>query len=256
MIDVLRFPVTKDHLLKMTKEERALFLLLGYASNQVNALWKLVIILTNDTQDDPVKQRLEGAQTQIFVRLTIGAMREALKLVEKRFVQSPLGKEFVPLLDQQASASLDRLKKRFSKLDMFVVIRDSYAFHHPTIDEMEDAFQRANTNGDSEEADWAIYFNKALLNTFFFVSDFVLVHGMANSLGESDINEGHRKMLGELAPVASDLSEFTFGFAAAIFKKHFGPELVMTVVAKVNDAPNIDDLRYPFLVETPGLRNG
>jgi hypothetical protein len=62
-------------------------------------------------------------------------------------------------------------------------------------------------------------------------------------------------MMGELALVANDLSEFTFGFAAAIFKKYFGPELLMTIVAKVNDAPNIDDLRYPFFVETPGLRN-
>jgi hypothetical protein len=104
-----------------------LFLLLGYASNQVNTLWKLVIVLTDNTQDDPVKQRLEGAQTQIFVWLTIGAMREALKLVEKLFLQSPLGKEFVPLLDQQVSASLERLKKRFGKLDMLVVIRDHRA---------------------------------------------------------------------------------------------------------------------------------
>jgi hypothetical protein len=29
------------------EEERALFLARGHASNQVNALWKLVIILTN-----------------------------------------------------------------------------------------------------------------------------------------------------------------------------------------------------------------
>jgi Rod binding domain-containing protein len=47
-------------------------------------------------------------QTQIFVRLTIGAMREALKLVEKLFVQSQFGREFVPLLDQPASESLER----------------------------------------------------------------------------------------------------------------------------------------------------
>jgi len=255
MLDVLRLPVTQDHLLKMTKEERALFLVLGHSANQVNALWKLVIILTNGTDDDPVKQRLEGAQTQIFVRLTIGAMREALKLVEKRFVQSPLGREFLPLLDLQASEALGRLKKRFGKLDMFVVIRDSYAFHHPTIDEMEEAFQRANKSEYSEEADWAVYFNKALFNTFFFVSDFVFVHGMANALGEDDINEGFRKMMGELAPVANDLSEFTFGFAAAIFKKAFRPELLMTIVAKVGDAPNIDDLRLPFFVETTGRRN-
>ena len=30
----------------------------------------------------------------------------------------------------------------------------------------------------------------------------------------------------------------------------------MTLVAKVEDAPDIDDIRYPFFVETPGLRSG
>jgi hypothetical protein len=44
-----------------------------------------------------------------------------------------------------------------------------------------------------------------LLNTFFFVSDFVLVHGMANAMGETDVNEAHRKLLGDIAPIASDL---------------------------------------------------
>ena len=107
-----------------------------------------------------------------------------------------------------------------------------------------------------EQADWAVYFNTALLNTFFFVSDFVLVHGMANALSEADVNEAHRQLLGEMAPVANDLSEFTFGFAAAVFRRHVGAELTMTLVARLGDAPDIDDIRYPFFVETPGLRNG
>jgi hypothetical protein len=46
-LDILRMDVTKDLLRKMAKEERALFLALGHSLNQVNALWKLVIILTN-----------------------------------------------------------------------------------------------------------------------------------------------------------------------------------------------------------------
>src|SRR6201984_1955413 len=103
MLDILRLPMTKETLSRMTPEERSLFLLLGYASNQVNVLWKLVIIATNRTPDDPVDQRVSGAQTQILVRLVIGVMRKALKLVEKRFLGSPVGKEFVPRLDPQAS---------------------------------------------------------------------------------------------------------------------------------------------------------
>jgi hypothetical protein len=254
MLDILRMDITKGHLAKMEKEERCLFLALGHASNQVNALWKLVIILTNGDDVDPVKQRLEGAQTQVFVRLTIGAMREAWRLVEDRFLKRPLGREYLSLLDAPAADALDRLKKRFGKLDRLSVIRNNYAFHHPEIDEVEAAFERAAAEG--EDADWAIYFNKALLNTFFFVSDFVLVHGMANALNETDVNDAHRNLLSELAPIANDLSEFTFGFAAAIFRRYFGPELMMTLVAKVQDAPDIEDIRYPFFVETPGLRNG
>jgi hypothetical protein len=45
-LDILKLDLNKDLLRKMAKEERALFLALGHASNQVNALWKLVIILT------------------------------------------------------------------------------------------------------------------------------------------------------------------------------------------------------------------
>jgi hypothetical protein len=42
MIDVLALDGAKDLLtIKMTPAERGLFLLFGYASNQVNVLWKL-----------------------------------------------------------------------------------------------------------------------------------------------------------------------------------------------------------------------
>jgi hypothetical protein len=114
-LDILRMDVSKELLRNMAKEERALFLALGHASNQVNALWKLVIVLTNGDTDDPVKQRLEGTQTQVFVRLTIGAMWEAWRLVEERFLKRPLGREYLPLLDQAAADALARLKKRFGK---------------------------------------------------------------------------------------------------------------------------------------------
>jgi hypothetical protein len=210
MLDILRLPMTKETLSKMTPEERSLFLLLGYASNQVNALWKLVIITTNSTPDD-----------------------------------------------EEARGGLDRLKKRFGPSNPLATIRNNYAFHHPTMEQMEAAFQLAASNKDGEDVDWSVFFNRALLNTFFFVSDYVLVHGIADILKESDVNVAHEKLLRDLAPIANDLSEFMFGFAKAIFQKYIGgEELVLTVVAKIANAPDINDLHLPFYVETPGLPNG
>jgi hypothetical protein len=59
----------------------------------------------------------------------------------------------------------------------------------------------------------------------------------------------HRKLLGDIAPIANDLSTFTFGFAEAIFIKYFG-DLTAALVAEIKDAPNIEDLRLPWFVET------
>lgn len=102
----------------------------------------------------------------------------------------------------------------------------------------------------------SIFFNRALLNTFFFVSDYVLIHGIAGELNETDVNAAHQKPLADLATVSNDLSEFTFGFAKSIFQKYINrDELTMNVVAKIGDAPNIDDARIPYYVETPNVRN-
>jgi hypothetical protein len=255
MLDILQLSIPKETLAKMTPDERSLFLLLGYASNQVNTLWKLVIIATNHTPGNPIEQRVSGAQTQVFVRLTIGAMWEAWLLVERGFLRNTIGRDYVPLLDAPARESLERLKKFFAS-NRLATIRNNYAYHHPTKEQMESAFQMAFANKDGEKVDWSVLFNRALLNTSFFVSDFVLVHGIADALKETDVNVAHQKLLGDLAPVAYDLSEFTFGFAKAIFQKYINrDELVMTVVAKVADAPDINEVRFPHYVETPGLRN-
>jgi hypothetical protein len=175
-------------------------------------------------------------------------MREALKLIEKRFLGSTLGREYVPRLNPQAKEALDRLKKRFGAPDKFVVIRDNFAFHYPTPDDMEAAFQLA-AKSEGNETDWCIYLQDALLNTFFFASDFVLVHGMANAMSETNVNEAHHKLLGDIAPIANDISTFAFGFADSIFIKHFG-ELTATHVADITDARNIEDVRLPWFVET------
>ena len=254
MLDILQLPMPKDTLAKMTPEERSLFLLLGYASNQVNLLWKLVIIATNHTPENHIEQRVSGAQTQILVRLTIGAMWEAWLLVERGFLSNPIGRDYLPILDVPAREALERLKKFFGS-SRLAKIRNNYAYHHPTKEQMEFAFEMAMANRGGEDIDWSIFFNRALLNTFFFVSDYVLVHGITGELKETDVNVAHEKLLGDLAPVANDLSEFTFGFAKAIFQKYINrDELVMNLVAKIQDAPNIDDARLPHYVETPGLR--
>jgi hypothetical protein len=48
-----------------------------------------------------------------------------------------------------------------------VVIRDNFAFRHPTLDAVK---------SPGYDTDWCMYVDNALLKVFFFASDFVLVH--------------------------------------------------------------------------------
>jgi hypothetical protein len=48
---------------------------------------------------------------------------------------------------------------------------------------------------DGEDVDWSVFFQQGLLNVSFFVSDFVVIHGVIDILKESDVNEAHRKLL-------------------------------------------------------------
>jgi hypothetical protein len=253
VIDVLSLNGTKELLLKATPAERGLFLLLGYASNQVNVLWKLLDVVTNETPENPIEQRISGAQTQIIVRLVVGVLWEALRLVQSRLVASETGKEFVPRLSPAATAALGRLKKWFGKSNSMAALRNDFCFHYPDPDDMEAAFQRAAASGAMEEADWGVYLTRTLLNSFYFVSDYVFAHGIANAVGDANVDDAHKQVLTSLAPIANDLSEVAHGFTAAMFVKYLGPDLTMTIVAKVEGAPNIENLRLPFYVEFPPL---
>jgi hypothetical protein len=142
-----------------------------------------------------------------------------------------------------------------SKIEI-AILRNSFAFHHPKPNEIEAGFQNAANSGDVTEDEWAIYFTQGLLNCCFFMSDMAIAHGMAEALGQKDVLQAHHRLLPKLGPIANQLSEFTFGFAAAVFKKYAGHELSAVAVAKFENPPSMDDVTLPFFVELKPKEGG
>ena len=164
-------------------------------------------------------------------------------------MKSKLGKEYEPLLDREARAALDGLKDYFRKKNEIALLRNGFSFHHPNMSELEAGFRNAANSKDVSEDEWAIYLTHGLMNCFFFMSDMVIAHSMTEALGFKDVNEAHRTLLPKLAPVANQLSEFMYGFSAAIFRKYVGDEMDLTIVAKFEDPPHIADVKLPFFIE-------
>jgi hypothetical protein len=115
---------------------------------------------------------------------------------------------------------------------------------------MDAAFDAAAKSTHSEQADWNWYLTTKTLNTFYFVSDFVIAHGMMNAIGETDIVVAHQEILERLAPVADSLSEFAGAFTAAVLEKYFG-DIEGEICLKIANAPNFSDIVLPFYIETP-----
>ncbi len=176
----------------MPKTERALLLLLGYAANQINLLSKLVIFSSNRTPPEQPEQMLSGAQTQMLARLTIGVLHETWELLRSRFLSSPLGREYMPKLDAGGLAALDSLKKNFGGSNILNKIRSNYVFHHPYDSDVDAAFVRAAA-GVNWDSDWNWFFCRHNFNSFYFMSDVVILHGILNAVGETDLIAAQRK---------------------------------------------------------------
>lgn len=250
MIDIYRINFPKEKLRELSPEERSLLFLLGYAANQLVIFKKLVVFSSNKTPEEYVHQHVSGAQTQILVRHMIGVVSEAWELINRRFIQKGVGREYQSLLSSRGMDALSKLKSHFGSSNVLNKIRNNFAFHHPYEAEVDAAFNAACKSEDFAH-DWNWNLAKENINCFYFISDLVVVHGMLLSIGEADLVDAQIKMLAELNLVFDEFIAFTSSFFDALLTKYFAPEIIAEVCAKIDDAPVAFDVDIPFYIEPP-----
>ncbi len=250
-IQILRIPVPKERLRALSKDERVLLLLLGYVANQIAMFEKLLFFSANKNPTEDISQLGTHVQTQMLLRLMIGALHEGWRLVTSRFMEQPIGKQYIPLLDSEGQKAFAELKNIFGNPNVISKIRNDYSFHHPKSDDVESAFDAA-FNDSGLDADWHYYFAHHGYNSLFLISDFVMMHGVLQQVGEADMAVAQEKIMKEVTSVASNLVEFTKAFLKAIWLNHFGNEILSDRVITIHDAPEYSDVSIPFFVVTPG----
>jgi hypothetical protein len=247
MIDVLQIAVPKERLRAMPVDERTFFFRLGYAVNQITMFQKLLIFSSNRTSTDPVDQRLSNVQTEMLLRIIMGLLFEGWLIIERGFLARPLGREYQTLLDREALQALGELKGLFGKSKILSTIRNNFAFHFPSVEQVEDAFEAAFTDTTFDN-EWNLFFARNKFNSLYMLCDLVFMHALFKSLGEDDWAAGQTRIMEEIRVASESLISFCHGFTAAIWKKHIGPEMIATVCAKVDDVPDIQSVMLPFLV--------
>ena len=97
----------------------------------------------------------------------------------------------------------------------------------------------------------ALWVLVALLSGPTVVASVWLVAAIAAEAGFVVLPDGAPRFSGPKGREA----DVTFGFAEAIFIRYFG-ELTATRVTEIENAPNIEDLRLPWFVETKSFFPG
>jgi hypothetical protein len=182
MTEVFKIRVSKDKLAAMPADERALFLFLGYAANQINLFGKLTIFSSNNLTEEQPEAMLSGAQTQMLLRMAVGLLHEIwVKIITNRFLKSPIGKRY-QTIDFGGNAALSELKKLFGSSNLISTIRNNFAFHHPYDTDVEVAFQRAIAD-NAWDGEWLWFFSQSNFNSFYYVSDVIVINGIMNGNG-------------------------------------------------------------------------
>src|SRR5947209_163282 len=103
--------------------------LLGYVSNQILMMEKLLTFASRKDPASDAEQKLVGVQTQMLLRLMIGVLNKAWEVVQTRFNKTRLNLEYRPLLDAEGVRSLDEINRQFGSSNLLNRIRTNYAFH-------------------------------------------------------------------------------------------------------------------------------
>jgi hypothetical protein len=88
-MDVHHVELDRGKLAAMPEAERVLLLLLAHASNEINVLTKLIMMMRKDDAPSPIIDHVEAGQTFILMRLLIGKLHEAWELFKNRVQSDP-----------------------------------------------------------------------------------------------------------------------------------------------------------------------
>jgi hypothetical protein len=266
MRDVLKVTLPKEKIMAMPARERAMFLLLGYAANQVAFYSKLAILSTNYNSADEVENTLSAAQSLMIVRTVAGVLHETWDgIIRKHFLNSREGRQYIDDMDEAGKQALEALKKLFGKSGLLANIRNDFAFHYPKIDDMEAACRLAAAD-PATDPDWHWYFAKSGWNSFYFLSEIIIMHGVLKSTGCEDLAAAQERLMLEIRTANNEMVTLLQFLIASMWHKNMAEVADATVVAKLHSAPNLFEFALPYFFDVPdgplpetarrGLRQG
>jgi hypothetical protein len=250
-MDVHLVKLDRAKLAALPENERVLLLLLAHASNELNVLTKLILMLRKDDPPSLIIDHVEAGQTFIFMRLLIGKLHEAWELFRAR-VQSDraISTTFLPKLGPDATNALTALKKHFGQGSALTAIRNKVSFHYSDKENLTEAnFQQLAASEPLQ-----FYLTPTAGNSFYHAGELVVQLSAINLVkaspaGPQDTNSAEARALSalcaEIIEVSRDMTEL-FGELIALISE----DVVDSVSTEtLPDGPKLSTFSLPYFFD-------
>jgi len=243
-MDVYEIKITKKQLQSLPDVERILVLQFGHVCNELSFLNKL-LLMVSDTEAEGLEKKAMVAQAMIVIRLYIGKVFEAWRMLERDYFGSKLSKSLDTKLGPKGKSSLEALKTYFVKKNLLSSIRNDFSFHYWA----EHLPKAMNAFDDSRE--FQLILGEAYANTLHKFSEEFVTVAMLEASGESEPQAAMDKVVGDLVFVGRKMIDFLGHGLAAVFESRLGKswEDFEYTVHKIEPKENIEKFKVPFFFQ-------
>ena len=243
-MDVYEIKITKAQLQSLPEAERVLVLQFGHVCNELSFLNKL-LLMVSDTKTDSLEKKAMVAQAMIVIRLYIGKVFEAWRMLERDYFGSQLSKSLEATLDAEGKNSLQAIKTYFGKKNLLSSIRNNFSFHYWA----EHLPKAMNAFDDSRE--FQLILGGAYANTLHKYSEEFVTVAMLETSGESEPQAAMDKVVGDLVSVGGKMIDFLGHGLAAVFQNRLGKswEDFEYTVHNIEPKENIEKFKVPFFFQ-------
>jgi hypothetical protein len=243
--------LSRAKLAAMPEAERVLLLLLAHASNEMNVLTKLILMMRKDDPPSPILDHVEAGQTFILMRLLIGKLHEAWELCKNRVHSNrSIATTYIPRLRPEAAAALGALNRHFGAGSALSAIRNKISFHYSDKENLtEGNFQQL-----AQSEPLQFYLTRTVGNSFYHAAELIAQLGAINLMKAppADANDSasaearaFAALCDEIIQVSRHIAEL-FGELIGIL----GESAVSEVVTEqVPDGPKLSTFSLPYFFD-------
>ena len=247
-ISVLEVRISIEKIRAMSPEQRYSYYLLGFICNELTALRKLTsfaLMQARGGDTRPVRANADMSQVLMLFRIACAKAWEAHRKLNSREISHVLHTDLYPKW-KEGPDLLRRLNKAVADADWLPHIRNTLAFHYPSMNEW-----KLQTTPDDRWVDDVLYLGTETGNTFYDAAETVVKHHMFSERAESV--EQTAQMVDTMIDLLGLMTDFVENAVGTLITA----KLIDTLPAGPRhqlSAPSFFEMRLPFWTVMPNKK--